>query len=89
MSNPRIMWIAWPAFLSACVLELVVFAMVDPHDVHWAGQALSLSRQGVYTAGFFVFWAIGAGACALTALLGMPASQVNGAALPVQDPPGS
>lgn len=87
MLNPRIMWIAWPAFLSACVMELVVFALVDPHDLHWAGQTLSLSRQGVYTAGFFVFWAICAASCALTALLGVPASQVNDAALFGQDRP--
>lgn len=89
MLNPRIMWIAWPAFLAACVLELLVFALVDPHELHWAGQTLSLSRQGVYTVGFFAFWAVSAASCALTALLGMSATQVNGAVPSVQDPPGS
>ena len=63
---------AWPAFLAACVLELIVFALVDPHDLHWAGDALELSRQAVYTAAFFAFWAISAVACAVTLVLGWP-----------------
>jgi hypothetical protein len=54
-----------------------VFAMVDPHDVRWTGQPLGLSRMGVYTAGFFVFWAVSAVGCALTALLARPSEAVN------------
>jgi hypothetical protein len=77
MLNQKIMWIAWPAFLAACVLELVIFAMVDPQDVHWAGQPLALSRQGIYTVSFFVFWAIGIGATSLTTLLRMTPAEVN------------
>ena len=26
----RLLWITWPAFIAACVLELIVFAVVDP-----------------------------------------------------------
>ncbi|MEO7393192.1 MAG: hypothetical protein ABIU58_13530 [Ramlibacter sp.] len=66
------MRVAWPAFLAACVLELVVFAVVDPHDLHWAGRQLDWSRQGVYSLAFFMFWAVSAGAGWLTALLGFP-----------------
>ena len=77
MWNRKLMWIAWPAFLSACMLELVVFAVVDPHDLRWFGQPLALSRQGVYTVSFFVFWAISTVSHALTALLGMPPAEVN------------
>lgn len=29
----RWMWIAWPAFLVAAVLEMLVFALVDPSEV--------------------------------------------------------
>jgi hypothetical protein len=72
-----IMGLAWPAFIAACLLELVVFAMVDPHDVRWTGQPLGLSRMGVYTAAFFVFWAVSAVGCALTALLARPSDAVN------------
>ena len=57
MLAQRIMWIAWPAFLVAAVMEMVVFAFVDPQDLHWFdGQPLSLSRQGIYTLSFFAFW---------------------------------
>ncbi len=50
------MWIVWPSFLVASVLEMLVFAMIDPHDLHWFGQPVSLSRQAVYTLVFFVLW---------------------------------
>jgi hypothetical protein len=63
------MGIAWPAFLLAAVLEMVVFAMVDPGDLHWFGEPLAWSRQAVYTLAFFVFWAVTAVSSALTALL--------------------
>jgi hypothetical protein len=64
-----IMGVAWPAFIAACLLELLVFALVDPQDLHWSGQPLGLSRMGVYSAGFFLFWAVSSVGCALTALL--------------------
>lgn len=63
------MRVAWPAFLAACLLEALVFAVVDPLELHWAGAALGWSRGGVYTAAFFAFWAIAAVSGALTALL--------------------
>ncbi len=63
------MGIAWPAFLLAAVLEMLVFAMVDPGDLHWFGQPLDWSRQAVYTVAFFVFWGVTAVSSALTALL--------------------
>jgi len=56
MWSQKLMWVAWPAFLSACVLELLVFALVDPLELQWSGQSLGWSRQGVYTAAFFLFW---------------------------------
>lgn len=63
------MGIAWPAFLLAAVLEMLVFAMVDPGDLHWFGQPLDWSRQAVYTVAFFAFWGVTMASSALTALL--------------------
>ena len=77
LSRTHVMRVGWPAFLAACVLELLVFAMVDPQDLQWAGHALELSRQGAYTAAFFVFWAVCAGACSVTELLGKTAAEVD------------
>jgi hypothetical protein len=52
----RALGILWPAFVMAGVLEMLVFAVVDPavlQDV----PALGLSRNAVYSMSFFVFWA--------------------------------
>jgi hypothetical protein len=69
------MGIAWPAFMLAAVLEMIVFAMVDPGDLHWFGQPLDWSRQAVYTVSFFVFWGVTVASSALTALLVMRRSE--------------
>lgn len=73
----RLMWIAWPAFLAACVLELVVFALVDPAELAWAGEPLHWSRQAVHTAAFFIFWGVCLAACALTTLLRIAPQDLN------------
>ena len=62
--------IIWPAFLMAGVLEMLVFALVDPADLHWlGGTRIALSRQAIYSLMFFVFWLVICVAGALTALL--------------------
>lgn len=73
MRSRILMSVGWPAFLAACVLELVVFAVVDPAELHWLradGQAWS--RSSVYTLAFVVFWLITFAAGALTAALAQP-----------------
>jgi hypothetical protein len=87
MRNLKFIRAAWPAFLAACLLELVVFAVVDPHDLHWAGQPVAMSRQGIYTISFFVFWAISLCSNVLTALLAMTPAEVNLCPLPENQRP--
>lgn len=87
MLSQRIMWIVWPAFLVAGVLEVLVFAMVDPQDIHWFGQPLEFSRQGVYTVAFFVFWGITMLSSGLTTLLSMSPFEVNHCPLPADERP--
>lgn len=77
MNGRRMMWIAWPSFLAACVLQALVFALVDPLELNWAGRDLSWSRQAVYAGAFFVFWAATLLSSALTALLGLPSAAVG------------
>ena len=72
MWTQRLMWIAWPAFLMAGVLEALVFAFIDPQDLHWFGQPITLSREGVYTIAFFVFWIVTMVSSAMTTLLAIP-----------------
>ncbi len=82
MLKQRLMWIAWPAFLMAGVMEMVVFACVDPQALHWADQPLALSREGVYTLAFFVFWAIIMTSGALTTLLSLSPFEINRCPVP-------
>lgn len=77
MLNQRWMWIAWPAFLVAAVLEMVVFAFIDPSELHWGGASLSWSREAIYTVTFFVLWAFTLVSSALTTLLSMSPFEVN------------
>ena len=62
--------IAWPSFLMAALLEILVFALIDPADLAWLGGGrLDLSRQAVYTLGFLLFWLIISLAAGLSLLL--------------------
>jgi hypothetical protein len=70
----RVMWIVWPAFLMAGVAELVFFSIFDPFDLHFFGAPLEMSRQAIYTMGFFGFWGLGIASSALTLFLARPAS---------------
>jgi hypothetical protein len=77
MWTQRVMWIAWPAFLMAGVLEILVFALVDPQDLQWLGRPLALSRTGVYTLAFFVFWSVAMVSSSLTTLLSLSPFELN------------
>jgi hypothetical protein len=73
----RWMWVAWPSFLMAGVMELLVFAIVDPQDMRWFGQSFEMSRQAIYTLSFFVFWLVISIAGALTVILSLTAAELN------------
>lgn len=59
------MCIAWPGFLAACALELLVFGVVDPQELHSLGGDAGPSRLAVYSLAFLVFWAVSAAAVAI------------------------
>jgi hypothetical protein len=74
----RAMVILWPSFLMAGVLEMLVFALVDPGSLHWfGGEQVELSATAVYTLAYFVFWGVIAMAGALMKLLDLSADEVN------------
>lgn len=64
-----LMVVAWPAFLASCILEALVFALIDPLELSWGQAHLGWSRQAVYTLAFFVFWGVVAMAASLALLL--------------------
>ena len=84
----RIMSVLWAAFLTAAVLEMVVFAWVDPGDLRWfGGEAIDLAPRAVYTLAFFVFWAISTGGAALAVLLcSRPGDGLHGGAADAHAP---
>jgi hypothetical protein len=62
--------ILWPAFVASGVLELIVFAFVDPDQLTgWGGAPLAASRGAIYTLAFFMFWGVTAAASAVTTWL--------------------
>lgn len=73
----RLMWVIWPAFLVAGVAELVFFTVFDPFQLHFFGAPLDLSREAIYTLGFFGFWGVGIASSALTVLLERSPFEVN------------
>lgn len=73
----RILWVLWPSFLVAAVAELLLFAVVDPRDIHVFGAPLDLDRMPIYTIGFFFLWGITSAASALTVFLQRSPFEVN------------
>jgi hypothetical protein len=77
--------VAWAAFLAAALLEVAVFAFVDPGSLRTlGGAAVELSAATVYSLAFLGFWGSTAVACVLTEVLQRSAEDINAA--PMQQP---
>jgi hypothetical protein len=78
----RIVTVLWPAFLMAGVLEMMVFAVVDPHQLHgWGMDSAQWSASAVYTVAFLLFWIAIAVAAGIAVWLGQGAATAH----PVRD----
>ncbi len=76
--SKHLLAILWPSFLMAGVLEMLVFALVDPTALRWmGGETLALSPSAVYTLAFFAFWAVIAAAGLMTRLLEGEPEHIN------------
>jgi hypothetical protein len=73
--------ILWPSFLAACLLEALVFSVVDPGELHWPGGIGTPSSRAIYTVGFFAFWLINIVCCRLVLWLAQSAQAETGADL--------
>ncbi|MBI5717411.1 MAG: hypothetical protein HZC37_06955 [Burkholderiales bacterium] len=74
----RLAIVVWPAFLVAGVLEIAVFAFVDPGAVRAPdGRPLGLSDTAIYSLAFFVFWAVVSMGCLLALRLACSAEEIN------------
>ncbi len=61
----------------AGVLEMLLFAVLDPQSLQWFGQPLQLSREAIYTLSFFIIWLLTMASSGLTILLAMSSFEVN------------
>ena len=69
----RALLILWPAFVMAGVLEMLVFAVVDPGAMRWFGSdTIDWSRSTVYSATFLIFWLVMSLSTAITQFLDDP-----------------
>ena len=72
MKSYNLLRILWPSFLITSAQIAVLFTFVDPAEMMWISNVYDLTRQGVYTFGFFLCWAMVSLACALTLYLTQP-----------------
>ncbi len=74
----RVVSVFWPSFLTSGAATGGFFTLFDPLDLlHIAGLP-DISRMGVYTIGFFLFWSLTATTCALTCYFQRPCHRNNG-----------
>ncbi len=62
-------WILWPAFIAAAIVEFVFFAVADPQQLYWMGEPVNLTASATYSLGFLFFWMISTASSVLTYLL--------------------
>jgi hypothetical protein len=77
----RAIWILWPSFVVAGVMDALFFTIFDPIEF-LAGQWGDISRIGAYSVGFFVFWMFAAGSSTLTCFFQRGADEINRCPLP-------
>ena len=77
MNSRKLIWILWPSFIVAGVVEAVFFTLVDPGELVLFGNPVELGKTAVYSLGFFAFWAATAGSSALTCFFQKSAAEIN------------
>jgi hypothetical protein len=83
----RAIWILWPSFIVAGAAEALFFTIFDPTELHFFGEPLEVSRTGIYTIGFFLFWAFAASSSALTCFFQRSSAEINRCPIPAEERP--
>ena len=52
--------VLWPSFMVAIVATGLFFSAFDPDDLFPFGEETGISRLGVYSIGFLLFWLVSA-----------------------------
>jgi hypothetical protein len=83
----RAIWILWPSFIVAGAAEALFFTIFDPTELQFFGEPLEMSRTGIYTIGFFLFWAFAASSSALTCFFQRSSADINRCPIPAEERP--
>ena len=73
----RVLQILWPAFLVSGVMEILLFSILDPAELHLFGTLVGARPVAVYSVVFLVLWGLVATAGALTVLLRLSAEEID------------
>lgn len=69
--------VLWPSFLTAGLATALFFTAFDPQLIVAVSGYGEISRLGGYTIGFFLFWLLTAGSCALTCYFQRPCENIK------------
>ncbi|MEE9494161.1 MAG: hypothetical protein V3W04_12360 [Gammaproteobacteria bacterium] len=73
----RVIAVLWPSFVVAAIANGIFFTLFDPEDLLSTAGEVTISRMGVYTIGFFLFWLVTSISSTLTCYFRKPCTQVN------------
>jgi len=65
----------WPSFLTAGLATALFFTAFDPLDLAALLGYPDISRTGVYSIGFFMFWLLTSSTCGLTCYFQRPCNR--------------
>jgi hypothetical protein len=71
----RVIAVFWPSFLTAGLATALFFTAFDPLDLAALLGYPDISRTGVYSIGFFLFWLLTSSTCGLTCYFQRPCNR--------------
>ncbi|MGW8309596.1 MAG: hypothetical protein ACWGNB_00915 [Thiogranum sp.] len=71
----RVIAVFWPSFLTAGLATALFFTAFDPLDLAALLGYPDISRTGVYSIGFFMFWLLTSSTCGLTCYFQRPCNR--------------
>lgn len=72
-----VIWILWPSFIVAGVMDIVFFTLFDPLELLYDGGPLFESRLAAYSLGFIAFWVFAAASVCLTLFFQRDSAAIN------------
>ncbi len=64
-----VIWVLWPAFVTAVIAEAFFFTLIDPQTLYLFGNPVTLPSMATYSVGFFFFWLLAIGASLMTYMM--------------------